>query len=421
MKRHSILLSLVIFCAFKIMAADPMATDYSYAQCQGSLMPYPNNIKSVACPDSLTSVFINHVGRHGARFPASDKHTIAMRDALNQAAEQGSITPLGRELLNITDLIISESKNRWGALDSLGEYEQRMIASRLLANFKPVFDKAHVHAISSYSPRCMMSMYCFTHQLDRLNNHIEFTTSTGRDNSKLMRPFDLDEDYKELRKSDKLTSVYDGYFTSQCPTTAIERVLGKDYQYADDAQKQDLAITEYYVLASLSAMMVDCDLSRFFTSQEINALWSCFNLRQYLQHTASTVSILPADIAGYLLLDLINTIDDYINNVSDVNVQLRFGHAETLMPLLSLMKLTGCYYLTNYFDTVAKHWQDFNVVPMAANLQMILLKHNTKGTYYLRVDLNEVPMPLIPNSKELYIPWDRAKEYLTKCVPIYMM
>lgn len=418
MLRRIICFSLGIAASFVFAnAVDPMATDYSFEECQGSLMPYPEDVRPVERPDSLRPVMINHVGRHGARYPASAVNCLNMRKALGQADSLSTITPLGRKLMSVVDREIALSDGRWGALDSLGEAEHRGIASRMYMNFPEVFVNANVAAISSYSPRAMMSMYAFTHQLDRLNNRMEFITTTGRVNDLMMRPFDIDVDYIEFRKGSAVKDAYDSYFTTACPTTAVERVLGKDFPYGSDAHKRDLAITEYYVLAGLSAMSVKCDLSQFFTREEINALWSCFNLRQYLQRTATTLSTVPADIAAALLEDLIATTDDFISGNGKAPVLLRFGHAETLMPLLSLMRMPGCYYMTNYFDTVALHWKDFHVVPMAANLQMILFQSNT-GKYYVRVDLNENPVPLIPNSSEIYIPWGEARKFLQACLPL---
>ncbi|MCM1452088.1 MAG: histidine phosphatase family protein [Clostridium sp.] len=406
-----------IAVALVALAADPMATDYSFELCQGSLMPYPEDVRPAERPDTLRPVMINHVGRHGARYPASAANCMNMRKALNQADSLHTITPLGRKLMGVVDREIELSNGRWGALDSLGEAEHRGIASRMYMNFPEVFVNANVAAISSYSPRAMMSMYAFTHQLDRLNNRLEFITTTGRVNDRMMRPFDVDTDYIEFRKGPAVKDAYDSYFSQACPTSAIDRVLGKDYPYAGEAAKRELAITEYYVLAGLAAMSVECDLSQFFTREEINALWSCFNLRQYLQRTATTLSSVPADIAADLLEDLISTTDDYIAGKASATVFLRFGHAETLMPLLSLMRMPGCYYMTNYFDTVALHWKDFYVVPMAANLQMILFQSST-GRYYVRFDLNETPVPLIPNSQEIYIPWAQARHFLQACLPL---
>ncbi len=75
--------------------------------------------------------------------------------------------------------------------------------------------------------------------------------------------------------------------------------------------------------------------------------------------------------------------------------------------------------MTNYFDTVGLHWRDFYVVPMASNLQMIVFRAES-GKYYVRVDLNEVPVPLIPGRSDIYIPWSTAREYLNRCLPISM-
>lgn len=419
MSLHRIITILItIGTIIPVFAADPTATRYSAVQCEGSLTPYPAPEQKAEYPDSLTPVHINHVGRHGARFPAGPTHSVKLMEVLAKADSLGSITPLGRKLMSITREMIERSHNRWGALDSLGMAEQRGIASRMFINYPRLFDGTKVNAISSYSPRCMMSMFCFTHQLDRLNNHIDVTTVTGRINSELLRPFDVDQDYLDFRKAGRWAVPYNNYCSKMVPLTAIRRAVGEKFPLPDNEESRETALLEYYVIAGLNCMSMDVDALQFFTIEEYNALWSCFNLRQYLQRTASTVSTVPANITSPLILDLIATTDGFINGTNDAAVNLRFGHAETLMPLLSQIRLKGCYYMTNYFDTVGLHWKDFHVVPMAANLQMILFKSKS-GNYYVRTDLNEVPVPLIPGNDAIYIPWNKAKEYLTKCVPLY--
>lgn len=413
---HLFALSLCGMVVMSMSAADPMATHYTAQECQGSLMPYPTP-KHISYPDSLTPVFINHVGRHGARYPASPKNTLALLSLLRQADSLGTITPLGRELISLAKEVERRAKGQWGALDSLGMAEQRGIASRMMANFPEVFKDARVDALSSYAPRCIMSMYSFTHQMARINNRLEIYTNSGRQNSLLMRPFDIEEDYKEFRESDASKEPYDKYVAATVPVSPLAKILGTEFPMSG-INAQEMALVEYYVVAGMSAMSMSCNPYRFFTPMEYNQLWSCFNMRQYIQRTATTVSTVPADIASPLLLDLVNTTDKAVGGQSQPAVRLRFGHAETLMPLLSLMHLKGCYYMTNYFDTVALHWKDFYVVPMAANLQMILFK-SKRGHYYVRVDLNETPLPLITNSEKIYVPWDTAKDYLMRCVPLH--
>ncbi len=389
-------------------------TDYDFNQCQGSLMPYPAPDSLVAYPDSLTPVMINHVGRHGSRYPASTANYVKMRAALLRADSVGSITELGRDLLGVVDQVISLSDGRWGALDSLGKAEQRGIATRMFKTYPELLKNAKAHAISSYSPRAMMSMYSFTHQLDWLNRDITFFTSTGKLNDALLRPFDIDEQYIEWRKWLAHSKIYEDYFLRVCPLEGIEKVLGVGYPYADRVEACDLAITEYYCLAGLEAMSLPNVMDRYLTLEQANALWSCFNLRQYLQRTASSVSDIPATIAGALVADMVMTTDEVLSGASDAAVQLRFGHAETLMPLLSLIQAPGCYYLSPDLSEVAGHWCDFYVVPMAANLQMIVFR-GLSGAAYVRFDLNERPisLPGLP----LYAPWPAARAYLLSCLP----
>lgn len=420
MIKHIFAAIIISLTAATALAADPMATNYTPRQCEGSLTPYPAEVNPAVFPDSLVPVYISHVGRHGARYPASAANNLKLRDALLRADSLGSITPTGRRLQRLNDRIIELSTNRWGALDSLGEAEQRAIASRMFYNFGEAFSNGStISAISSYSPRSMMSMYAFLHQLDRLNNRINFSTSTGWVNNALMRPFDVDQDYLQFNREKPWKPFYDEYFGTACPTAPIRRALGERYTFTDESEARDLAITEYYVIAGCACMGVDPEWSQYFSREEYNALWSCFNLRQYLQRTATTVSAVPADIASRLLQDIIDKTEAAVNGTNPASADLRFGHAETLLPLLSLIRLKGCWYATNYFDTVGLHWQDFDIVPMAANLQLILFKARRSGHYYVRIDLNERPVPLIPGNAGLYTPWGEARDYLTQCLPLY--
>ncbi len=178
--RSLTIIATLILSTFLLRGADPTETSYTFSECEGSAMPYPIPAESVALPDSLTAVFINHVGRHGARFPSSPKNVTELIKELSKADSVKALTPAGEQLLSLARFVSETSRNRWGALDSLGMAEQRGIASRMLRNYGLLFNDTKINAISSYSPRCVMSMYEFTQQLDRLNNHIEITTFSGR-------------------------------------------------------------------------------------------------------------------------------------------------------------------------------------------------------------------------------------------------
>lgn len=407
---------LISLTALSAYAVNPTATNYSFADCQGSAKPYSAPTRPVDVPDSLTAVMINHVGRHGARYAASPAHTATLAKALKEAERQGTITPLGRQLMKTVDRITVATGSRWGQLDSLGAAEQRGIASRMYASFPHLFGANSVCAISSYVPRCVMSMYEFTHQLALLDRNTELTASSGKRFSPLMRFFSENEEYKNVVKSPEITGAIDAFTSSAITMEPLRRVLGRGFRMGPDSIA--VAMAEYSVLSGMEAIGMTSEAPEYFSLAEYNSLWSIFNIRQYYDRTQTTVSSIPADIAKPLLEDLISTTDDFIAATDGkATVNLRFGHAETLMPLLSLMRLPGCLYLTRHPDTVGLHWRDFDIIPMAANLQMILFRSDT-GRYYMRIDLNEQPVAPIAGSKSVYVPWPVLRQRLLLSLPL---
>lgn len=180
------LLSLMLLLALAIQASA-----FTYKEGRSTLGPYPTDRVVRTFPDSLTPVFVNHVSRHGSRYPAGSYFTLLMKRALDRADSLNTITPLGRRLLAEVDAVVASSEGRWGQLDSIGEAEHRGIAARLYRTCPQLLDSARVVALSSSSPRSVMSMYSFTHQLSKMARHIDITAMSGERFSPLMRNFDL--------------------------------------------------------------------------------------------------------------------------------------------------------------------------------------------------------------------------------------
>lgn len=399
------LLLIILTGLLPLLTAAAAPSGLSALQCQGSRTPYPAPDSVVGAPDSLVALMINHVGRHGARYATSPKHFTDVIEALGDSA---SLTPLGREILRSTRRAIDETADRWGQLDSLGRAEQSGIAARLCMAWPQLVVGQRVTAISTYVGRCVASMESFASTLRRFQSGIgTVETSSGRQYSPLLRFFSTDSAYVRWAAEKPYDHVLKEFTDETTPADRLMKSIFTQVPEGTDAKK--LAADIYYVLSSQGAMGLGTGALELLSPDEFNRLWQIDNLRQYLSRTASTVSTLPADIAQPLLLDLIRSTDDFIEGRSNVAVNLRFGHAETLMPLLSLMRLPGCYYLTHYFDTVADHWQTWNVVPMASNLQIILFRSHSSGNLYVRVDLNERPMEI---DGMTYIPWKRFRARL---------
>lgn len=404
--------TLLLLSLFLVPAMNMRASDYSYQECAGSATPYPKHIDPVSVPDSLRILAINHVGRHGARYPSSSSSCETLLSALQDAEQLGTLSSAGRQLMALTERIMEESAGQWGQLDSLGMAEQREIAARMYVPSYTLFgDSRLTTAVASFKPRCVMSMYEFLHQISLLASSTQITTASGPQTAPLLRFFDTDTDYLHLLDSKVLDAPLDSMrhlLLPEKPACAVRAV-------GSGIASRKVAEAMYAVVSGAGAMEIEVDPAVWFTPAEYNALWQLRNLKQYLHYSASSISSVPAQMAAPLLADLIASTDSAIAGTAPA-VQLRFGHAETMMPLLSLMRIPGAYYITDDFSTVADHWRNFDLVPMASNLR-ILIFTSPSGRKYARIDLNEVPRAIMPDSDEIYVEWNQLRSYLSSLLP----
>lgn len=393
-------------------ALSAQTTDYTFRECLGSSMPYPDVSVTPETPDSLTPIMINHVGRHGSRYMSSGKAASNVSRALKNAVKLRTITPRGRNLLRLTEQIIERTAGRWGILDTLGKAEQMGIGMRMYSDFPMLMRDGRINAISSYVPRCIMSMYEFTHQIARLDDKMEIYTSSGRQNNPLLRFFNDDPELEELFLSPAYRRTLKEAADSMVPLTVLRKMLGANYPMDDILDPTSLTMDIYSCLAATTAMELPCDISKYVTREEFNAMWSFKNYKQHLTHSASALSDAPAKAARALLGDMISSTDRFLEGDTAVApIQLRFGHAETLMPLLALIRIPGCYLDSDNPGEVSRDWLDFRIVPMAANFRLVIFR-GPRGTVYVRADLNEQAVNLIEGDPRIYIPWDEAKAYL---------
>ncbi len=376
-------------------------------QCQGSLRPYPYTIEQAAAPDSLTPIYLIHIGRHGSRFPAGPYSANNMLKALQKADSLHTLTPLGMQFKRLVENIIIRSVGRWGALDSIGMEEQRGIARRTVKRCPTLFSKAKMASIASYSPRAIMSMYSFTHEISKFEPGISNYTYTGKEFNQLVRPFDSDSAYKAYMKEKPYMKIYNQFVKQNAPNT-VSRLLGDKYPATND-ELQQLSIIEYYNIANMEAMGMTNDWKPYFTEQEYEQLWSCFNLRQYFMHCANQLSSAPANQSKPLLRNIIQQLENVKNVNIDFNVNAYFAHQETVMPFMSLVKIKGTTFSGTDWRKLKDNVQDYVISPMAANIQYTVYR-SLSGKLYLRCDVNEQVVS-IKNNGQLYTSLDEALRF----------
>lgn len=176
------------------------------------------------------------------------------------------------------------------------------------------------------------------------------------------------------------------------------------------AQLRKLTEEMYGVLQSLPAAGLEWHPEEWFSEAEYRRCWEAANLQHYYQRSASQYSLLAAESAAPLLRSIIASTEAAASQRSDelpfVGL-LQFGHAETLMPLFALMQLPGCY-APSVGDAagVAKAWRDYDVVPLGANLVVVLLQDET-GRPFVAARLNGRWATLSGNEK--VAPWEEVR------------
>lgn len=384
----------------------------------GVYYAYPSvKADNTPAPRGYKPFHISHYGRHGSRYLISDNDYIRVHDLLVRAREAGALTPLGIDILNRLDSVMTETNGRGGDLSPLGRRQHHDIAARMYANYPEVFTKdASILARSTLVPRCILSMASFCESLKERNPQLTIGMESSNrfmpyicSSTKASDEFNSDKSWwrevyrkmeKRNTKADRLTnSIFsDKEFVKRYVDP--EKFMWMMYWLASDAQNTELKISFYDV----------------FTPQELFDLWQCFNAIFYAQHSTFP----PAEgkhiaNARPLLRNVIETADAAIAS-DKPSAALRFGHDGNVVPFTALMGLEGCDAEIENEDDFYKGWCDWKVSPMGANIQMIFFRnpkqpddvlvkflHNEQETH-IKLDTDIWP----------YYHWKDVKEYFNK-------
>ncbi|MDE6754584.1 MAG: histidine phosphatase family protein [Muribaculaceae bacterium] len=352
----------------------------------GTMMPYDFSATDSIVPwgIDMRPVFINYVARHGARFLSSQKKIDKLRKELIEARDENTLSEKGKDFLALIDRVDSVTDGRWGALNDVGIEEEKRLAGEMADVAPGLLEKGKIKAIATYVPRVVMTMYEFCHQLACTSSDFEISTAEGKQFNPLLRYFTTDSAYVAYLKNPTWKETYDKYAYKILPTAPAQSffTIGKA-----NHKLQKLSLDAYGILQSLKAAGIDADPSEWFTLSDYRNCWEVSNLEHYYERSANSFSMAPVEGAYPLLQSLINSTETALNGASEEVAFLRFGHAETLLPLFSLMRLPGCYQPEASAASLSKTWIDSYITPLGANLMIVVLK-DQDGTPFVALRLN---------------------------------
>lgn len=432
----------------EILTAHPNFTASNYA-----LYPEPEGVKYAKAPDGYKPFYLSHYGRHGSRYHHSEDEYKYLFETLSKADSLGKLTEAGKQALAYAHVLVTEAAPQAGDLTQVGVKQHEGIAKRMAKNFPEVFkersitvknDKGvktskvmpHVKAYASKSGRCIVSMSAFLGEFRAYNPKTPIEMVSGKSYMGFICPFDWGKlDYSKTKtytdESDKLWQKVN--------TQPLLKKLFNDSAYVAKNIDASMFYNRLFEITSLlpgmdkpllksienEAKVPAETFLNLFTTEEKITRWKAQNAWWYsVLGTSPLIGKTDGiDFGKNTLKNILDEADTVINTdtlntaldegETPVAATLRFGHDTGILPLAGLMQLPVASAKVSDLSTLHEQWNDFRVIPMAANMQVVFYKAKKAAKPIL--------VKLLYNEIELALPIACGLEDAKKCpaAPFY--
>jgi multiple inositol-polyphosphate phosphatase/2,3-bisphosphoglycerate 3-phosphatase len=394
-------------------------------------------------PKGYSPVFINYVGRHGARHLTSATADSFLYIVLKMAKSEKTLTSAGEKLMQMDSLLLLVEKGKVSLISETGKEEQKAIGERMKQNLSPVFanNSGFIKISTTKKERTKQSAKAFLSGLKPDSSHAMIYNYDDNDD---LAFYDVSPSYKSFKESGTWKSAFTviqstekayllkeelpkQFFTN----TFINKLNSNSIRFPSEKWKitytSENLITGLYDACSIVASLVKEIGIAGYQLDELNfgSLLSCSDLKE-LDYINSAEEFLlkgpgidehgiQVRIAAPLLISFLKSVDEYTTS-KKVIADLRFAHAETIAPFAALLGLENASESTspdNILD-YNKVWKCENIIPLSANVQWIIYQNKTKADYLIKILLNEKEAAingLQDSGTKYYYKWTDMKKY----------
>jgi len=386
---------------------------------------YPSPSTNLApAPKGKKPFYISTYARHGSRFLIRASEYEWPEAVLQKAHKRGKLSELGERTLQQLKVFHNEARDRYGDLTPLGAHQHRMIAQRMYDNFPEVF-KGHaiIDAKSTVVIRCIISMENELTQLVRNNPMLVIRSDASQHDMYYMNL--QDSALYKKRFPQESVDTYKAF----CDRHAIhEQAMGKLFNdsvfYRDSIDSYELNKTIFKIASSIQGteQRYHFNLFDIYTIDELYSNWLQYNAYWYLSFgncpfNGGTQPYTQRNLLRKIIEDADSCIATPRNGAT-----LRFGHETIVLPLTCLLGLNGFdHQFTDLEELDINGWQNFDVFPMAANIQFIFYRKNPKDKdvlFKILLNENEATLP-IPTDCAPYYHWSDFREVYLKKLEAY--
>ncbi len=427
--RHITLVIIAVITCLTVNAATPrkqIIGNFDRSASNHYAYPFGTDVeipKLTPAPEGYEPFHIDHYGRHGSRWLTNAKTYERPLKQLTKAKLAGMLNLQGELLLRQLTLVNETSQQRVGDLSDEGAEQHQQIAERMFRNFPEVFQgNARIDAKSTVIIRCILSMQNETMRLRSLNPELNIHTDASYHDMYYMGwGYGEDTLANDLRKSvDPISNeMYDQYLH---PERFIAQLVNDTAWAAANLNGRQLMRDVFDIAGSLQGhhWFNDMSLYHYFNNNEIFELWRLKNIYWYIHwaNAPQNGNRMPF-IERALLRDMIQQAGAAIAT-GERGANLRFGHETCVLPLACLMEIDDVNYSCDDLNTLHEHWQDFNIIPKACNIQMVF--YRPKGS--IGNSLTDVLVKVLFNEHEATLPvkpvtgpyyrWSDLQQYYEK-------
>lgn len=369
-------------------------------------------------PKGYKAFYISHYGRHGSRSDWGGPQYKMVRDLLIQADAQHLLTPAGDSLMHEAALIYELHNGMDGRLTPRGVREHAQLAERMYNRFPEVFRKGskHIRAVSSTTPRCIVSMNGFTGRLMSLQPDLDFDLDTGE---KYYAYIARGENSTVTARTDKALAEYRK--TIRFDTVTVLRNLFTD-PVAARKLIPDLNAFQHavYDVARVSDPFdIPDNMFRYLPFENVVKYHELNFLSAYLNQCDSRLNgEIRIPRAKELVDTLISQADAVISGQVQKAADLCFGHDWPYLGLVCYLGLEGVSERYT-IEEAAANWLPSWFCPFAANLQIIFYRSGKSDDILVKFLMNEreTKLPALQAVQGPYYRWNDVKAWCENRIP----
>ncbi|WP_405737443.1 histidine phosphatase family protein [Streptomyces sp. NBC_00028] len=344
-------------------------------------------------PAGFTPVFTENVSRHGSRAASDSEDGDLILALWDKARAAGQLTGKGKEFgPRVRALQAAMAKVGYGNLSGRGEQEMRDTAARMHQRLPSLFagiaaDGEKIDVVSSGQGRAIDSANEYAGELAAADPALKPLIGETRTDKDLLYFHKAAggaayRDYidNDQRLAATLKSVTDQPRTHEAARSVLRRLFADSFVAQLSAADQVAAAEAVYNLYAIAPAMSEespdgrgWGMQRYISSTD--AAWFGYLSDAedfYEKGPGFADSDITYKMADVLLDDFFQQVEAKKAGTSTLGAELRFSHAEEIIPLAALMGLPGStepVTAQRPYTYATNPWRGAAVSPLGANIQ----------------------------------------------------